>query len=67
MGNPRYNEAFNIQAVNQVTEKKLPVADGAARLGRSTHSAKANLKRRDNMMMISTPTASPASRTQMGH
>ena len=33
MSNPRYPEEFKIQAVNQVTEKKLPVADVAARLG----------------------------------
>ena len=29
MSNPRYPEEFKIQAVNQVTEKKLPVADVA--------------------------------------
>ena len=38
MSNPRYPEEFKIQTVNQVTEKKLPVADVAARLGVSTHS-----------------------------
>lgn len=27
MSNPRYPEEFKIQAVNQVTEKKLPVAE----------------------------------------
>jgi len=37
MSNPRYLEEFKIQAVNQVTEKKLSVADVAARLGGSTH------------------------------
>ncbi|MNC04093.1 hypothetical protein D3C75_515240 [compost metagenome] len=31
MSNPRYPEELKIQAVNQVTEKKLPVADVAAR------------------------------------
>ncbi len=35
MSNPRYPEEFKIQAVNQVTEKKLPVADVAARLDES--------------------------------
>ena len=45
MSNPRYSEEFKIQAVNQVTEKKLPVADGAARLGVSTHSHYACIKR----------------------
>ena len=38
MSNPRYPEEFKIQAVNQVTEKKLPVADVAARFGVSTYS-----------------------------
>ena len=40
MSNPRYPEEFKIQTVNQVTEKKLPVADVAARLGVSTHIKK---------------------------
>lgn len=40
MSNPRYPEEFKVQAVNQVTEKKLPVADVAARLGVSPHSIK---------------------------
>ena len=38
MSNPRYPEELKIHAVNQVTDKKLPVADVAARLGVSTHS-----------------------------
>jgi transposase len=29
MSNPRYPEEFKIQAVNQVTERKLPIADVA--------------------------------------
>ena len=45
MSNPRYPEEFKIQAVNQVTEKKLPVADVAARLGVSTHSLYVSIKR----------------------
>ena len=45
MRNPPYPEEFKIQAVNQVTEKKLPVADVAARLGVSTHSLYAWIKR----------------------
>ena len=45
MSNPRYPEEFKIQAVNLVTEKKLPVADVAARLGVSTHSLYAWIKR----------------------
>jgi len=39
MSNPRYPEEFKIQAVNQVTERKLPVADVAA------HSLYAWIKR----------------------
>ncbi|KIR23637.1 Transposase [Pseudomonas fluorescens] len=45
MSNPRYPEEFKIQAVNQVIEKKLPVAGVAARLGVSTHSLYAWIKR----------------------
>jgi len=45
MSNPRYPEEFNIQAVNQVAEKKLPVGDVGARLGVSTHSLYAWIKR----------------------
>ncbi|MCK9700000.1 IS3 family transposase [Pseudomonas syringae] len=44
MSNPRYPEEFKIQAVNQVTEKKLPVADVAVRLGVSPHSLYAWIK-----------------------
>lgn len=43
MSNPRYPEEFKIQAVNQVTEKKLPVAEVAARLGVSTHNGTVGL------------------------
>lgn len=45
MSNSRYPEEFKIQAVNQVTEKKLPVADVAVRLGVSPHSLYAWIKR----------------------
>lgn len=38
MSNPRYPEEFKIEAVKQVTERDLPVAEVAARLGMSTHS-----------------------------
>lgn len=38
MSNPRYPEESKIQAVNPVTENKLPVAEVAARLGGATHS-----------------------------
>ncbi|KAA8558324.1 hypothetical protein FX985_04673 [Pseudomonas extremaustralis] len=36
MSNLRYTEEFKIHAINQVTEKKLPVADVVVRLGVST-------------------------------
>ena len=45
MSNPRYPEEFKIQVVNQVTEKKLSVADVEARLGVSTHSLYAWIQR----------------------
>lgn len=38
MSKPRYPEEFKIEAVKQVAERGLPVADVAARLGMSTHS-----------------------------
>lgn len=41
MSNQRYPEEFKIQAVNQVTEKQLPVSEVAARLGVSLHSISA--------------------------
>ncbi|MFH7359991.1 transposase, partial [Pseudomonas syringae pv. tagetis] len=45
MSNPRYPEEFKIQPVNQVTEKKLPDAQLAARHGVSPHSLYACIKR----------------------
>ena len=45
MSNPRYPEKFKIEAVKQVTERGLPVAEVAARLGMSTHSLYAWVKR----------------------
>ena len=45
MRNQRYPEEFKIQAVNQVTEKQLPVSEVAARLGVSVHSLYAWIKR----------------------
>ncbi len=46
MSNPRYPEEFKIEAVKQVTERGLPVAEVAARLGMSTHSLYAWVKRK---------------------
>ena len=45
MSNPRYPEELKIEAVKQVTERGLPVAEVAARLGMSTHSLYAWVKR----------------------
>ena len=45
MSNPRYTEEFKIEAVRQVTERGLPVAEVASRLGMSTHSLYAWVKR----------------------
>lgn len=45
MSNPHYPEEFKIEAVKQVTERGLPVAEVAARLGMSTHSLYAWVKR----------------------
>ncbi|HBO3199758.1 IS3 family transposase [Pseudomonas aeruginosa] len=45
MSNPRYPEEFKIEAVRQVTERGLPVAEVASRLGMSTHSLYAWVKR----------------------
>jgi len=38
MSNQRYSEEFKIEAVKQVTERGLRVADVAERLGVSAHS-----------------------------
>jgi transposase len=45
MSNPRYPKEFKIEAVKQVTDRGLPVAEVAARLGMSTHSLYAWVKR----------------------
>jgi len=45
MSHQRYPEEFKIEAVKQVTERGLPVADVAARLGMSAHSLYAWIKR----------------------
>ncbi len=45
MSSKRYPEEFKIQAVKQVTEKGHRVADVAARLGTTTHSLYAWVKR----------------------
>lgn len=45
MSKPHYTEELKIQAVNQVTETQLSVADLAARLGVSTLSLYAWVER----------------------
>ena len=45
MSNLRYPKEHKIQAINQVTEKQLPVSEVAARLGVSVHSLYAWVKR----------------------
>lgn len=45
MSNKRYTEDFKREAVRQVTERGYSVADVAARLGTTTHSLYAWLKR----------------------
>jgi transposase len=45
MSNPCYPEEFKIEAVKQVTERGLLVAEVAARLGISTNSLYAWVKR----------------------
>ena len=45
MSNQRYPEEFKIEAVKQVTERGLRVADVAERLGVSAHSLYAWVKR----------------------
>lgn len=44
MSRQRYPEEFKIEAVKQVTERNLPVAEVAARLGISAHSLYAWIK-----------------------
>ena len=45
MSNQRYPEEFKIEAVKHITERGLRVADIAERLGVSTHSLYAWVKR----------------------
>ena len=47
MSSKRYPEEFKIEAVKQVTEKGYSVAEVAARLGTTTHSLYAWIKRYD--------------------
>mgnify|MGYP003614581478 CR=1 FL=1 len=48
----RYPEEFKIEAVKQVTEKGHSVAEVAARLGTTTHSLYAWIKRYDPQQRV---------------
>ena len=45
MGKPRFTEDFKIDAIKQITERGYSVADVSQRLGISTHSLYAWMKR----------------------
>lgn len=45
MGNPRFTEEFKIDAIKQITERGYSVRDVSQRLGVSTHSLYAWMKR----------------------
>lgn len=45
MGKPRFREEFKIDAIKQITERGHAVADVPQRLGVSTHSLYAWMKR----------------------
>ena len=45
MGKPRFTEEFKIDAIKQITERGYSVADVSRRLGVSTHSLYAWIKR----------------------
>ena len=45
MSKQQYTEEFRIEAVKQVTERQYPVAEVAERLGVSSHSLYARIKR----------------------
>ena len=59
MSSKRYPEEFKIEAVTQVTEKGYSVAEVAARLGTTTHSLYAWIKRYDPQQPKVTQSADP--------
>ncbi|MGC3821010.1 IS3 family transposase [Acinetobacter sp. G11] len=59
MSSKRYPEEFKIEAVKQVTEKGYSVAEVAARLGTTTHSLYAWIKRYDPQQPKVTQSADP--------
>ncbi|WP_434082424.1 IS3 family transposase [Acinetobacter venetianus] len=60
MSSKRYPEEFKIEAVKQVTEKGHSVADVAARLGTTTHSLYAWIKRYDPRQPKTTESNDPS-------
>ena len=54
MSNKRYPEEFKIEAIKQVTEKGYSVAKVATRLGMTTHSLYAWIKRYDQVQSKAT-------------
>ncbi len=59
MSRKRYPEEFKIEAVKQVTEKGHSVAEVAARLGTTTHSLYAWIKRYDPQQPHPTKSTDP--------
>lgn len=45
MSNKRFTEEFKIEAVKQITERRHPISEVSARLGVSTHSLYAWVKK----------------------
>ena len=62
MSSKRYPEEFKIEAVKQVTEKGYSVAEVATRLGTTTHSLYAWIKRYDPQQPKVTQSADPTAK-----
>ena len=60
MSSKRYPEEFKIEAVKQVTEKGHSVAEVAVRLGTTTHSLYAWIKRYDPQQPKTTESTDPS-------
>lgn len=59
MSSKRYPEEFKIEAIKQVTEKGHSVAEVATRLGTTTHSLYAWIKRYDPQQPKTTESSDP--------
>lgn len=62
MTRPHFTEDFKIDAVKQITERGYSVADVSKRLGVSTHSLYAWMKRFSKRQLLSKKMASQPSR-----